>query len=109
MRKKHGSWLGSVLWACAFFACLLVFMSLQAKAQTLYGSVVGTVTDNTGAAVPDARVVITNTQTNDHAPFQTDNGGVYTISTVPAGNYQVTVTKQGFQSSKTTGIEVTGE
>src|ERR1700748_252531 len=98
MRKRNGSWLGSLLWACAFFACLLVFMSLQAKAQTLYGSVVGTVTDNTGAAVPDANVFITNTQTNDSRTVMSDNGGVYTISTVPAGNYQVNITKQGFQS-----------
>ena len=75
---------------------LLVFMSLQAKAQTLYGSVVGTVTDNTGAAVPDASVVITNTQTNDARTVMSDNGGVYTISTVPAGNYQATVTKARF-------------
>jgi hypothetical protein len=106
MRKEHGSCLGSLLWVCAFFACLLVFMSLQAKAQTLYGSVVGTITDNTGAAVPDANVVITNTQTNDARTVASDNGGVYTISTVPAGNYQATITKQGFESFKTTGIDV---
>ena len=106
MQQNHGGWLGSLIWACAFFICLLIFMSHQAKAQTLYGSVVGTVTDNTGAAVPDANVVITNTQTNDARTVASDNGGVYTISTVPAGNYQATITKQGFQSFKTTGIDV---
>ena len=106
MQQKYGGWLRSFIWACAFFLCLLMFMSHQAKAQTLYGSVVGTVTDNTGAAVPDANVVITNTQTNDARTVASDNGGVYTISTVPAGNYLVTITKQGFQSFKTTGIDV---
>ena len=106
MTKKAGSWSASFFWACAFFVCLLMFMSLQAKAQTLYGSVVGTVTDNTGAAVPDANVVITNTQTNDSRTVVSDNGGVYTISTVPAGNYQVNITKEGFQAHKTTGIDV---
>jgi Carboxypeptidase regulatory-like domain/TonB dependent receptor len=106
MQPKHESWIGSLVWACAFFICLLLFVSLQAKAQTLYGSVVGTVTDNSGAAVPDANVVITNTQTNDSRTVASDNGGVYTISTVPAGNYQATITKQGFQSFKTTGIDV---
>ncbi len=83
-----------------------MFMSHQAQAQTLYGSVVGTVTDNTGAAVPEANVVITNTQTNDSRTVASDNGGVYTISTVPAGNYQANITKQGFQTFKTTGIDV---
>jgi Carboxypeptidase regulatory-like domain/TonB dependent receptor len=107
MQQNYGGWLGSLIWACAFFICLLMFMSHQAKAQTLYGSVVGTVTDNTGAAVPGANVVITDTQTNDSRTVATDNGGVYTVSTVPAGNYQVNITKEGFQSFKTTGIDVT--
>ena len=97
----------TLVWACALFLCLPVLFSLQAKAQTLYGSVVGTVTDNTGAAVPDAKVVITDTQTNDSRTVVTDNGGVYTVSTVPAGNYQVTITKQGFEGYKTNGIDVT--
>ncbi len=104
--NKNGSWLSSLFWVCAFFACLLMFVSLQAKAQVLYGSVVGTVTDNTGAAVPGANVVITNTQTNDARTVMSDSGGVYTISTVPAGDYQVSITKEGFQNFKTTGINV---
>ncbi|MDT7813393.1 MAG: hypothetical protein QOJ42_3309, partial [Acidobacteriaceae bacterium] len=106
IQQNYGGWLRSLVWACALFICLLMFMSHQAKAQTLYGSVVGTVTDNTGAAVPDSSVVITNTQTNDSRTVASDNGGVYTVSTVPAGNYQVTITKQGFQGFKTTGIDV---
>src|SRR6202035_3779902 len=107
MQQNYRGWLRSFMWGCAFFICLLLFMSVQAKAQTLYGSVVGTVTDNTGAAVPNANVVITETQTNESRTVPTDNGGVYTVSTVPAGSYQVTITKEGFQGFKTTGIDVT--
>jgi hypothetical protein len=95
-------------WACTFFfLCLAALFSVQAKAQTLYGSVVGTIVDDTGAAVPDANVVITETQTNEARTVTSDNGGVYTVSTVPPGNYQVIITKAGFQGFKTTGIEVT--
>jgi Carboxypeptidase regulatory-like domain/TonB dependent receptor len=97
----------SLVWACAVTLCLPLFSSIQAKAQTLYGSVVGTVTDNTGAAVPDANVVITDTQTNDARTVVTDNGGVYTVSTVPPGNYLVAITKQGFEGYKAKGVEVT--
>jgi hypothetical protein len=97
----------SLVWACALSLCLPVFSTIQAKAQTLYGSVVGTVTDNTGAAVPDATVVVTETQTNDARTVVTDNGGVYTVSTVPPGNYQVNIAKQGFEGYKTKGIDVT--
>jgi Carboxypeptidase regulatory-like domain/TonB dependent receptor len=97
----------SLVWACAVTLCLPLFSSIQAKAQTLYGSVVGTVTDNTGAAVPDANVVITDTQTNDARTVVTDNGGVYTVSTVPPGNYLVAITKQGFEGYKAKGVDVT--
>jgi hypothetical protein len=95
------------VWACAVTLCLALFSSVQAKAQTLYGSIVGTVTDNTGAAVPDATVVVTETQTNDVRTVVTDNGGVYTVSTVPPGNYLVAITKQGFEGYKTKGVDVT--
>ncbi len=105
--KRPSSRFKSLVWACALSSCIPVFSSIQAKAQTLYGSVVGTVTDNTGAAVPGATVVVTETQTNDARTVVTDNGGVYTISTVPPGNYQVVITKQGFEGYKTKGIDVT--
>jgi Carboxypeptidase regulatory-like domain/TonB dependent receptor len=107
IQKHQPSRFRSLVWACALSVCLPVSFSIQAKAQTLYGSVVGTVTDNTGAAVPDANVVITDTQTNDSRTVTTDNGGIYTVSTVPAGSYQVNITKSGFQVFKTTGIDVT--
>jgi hypothetical protein len=97
----------SLAWMCVFLLGLSALSCVQVKAQTLYGSVVGTITDNTGAAVPGANVVITETQTNDSRTVTSDNGGVYTVSTVPPGNYQVNITKDGFQGFKTTGIEVT--
>ena len=107
IKKNQSGRFKSLVWACALSSCLPVFSSIQAKAQTLYGSVVGTVTDNTGAAVPEATVVVTETQTNDVRTVVTDNGGVYTVSTVPPGNYQVVITKQGFEGYKTKGIDVT--
>ena len=107
MKENQPGTFRSLVWACALSLCLPLFASIQAKAQTLYGSVVGTVTDNTGAAVPEANVVVTETQTNDMRTVVTDNGGVYTVSTVPPGNYQVVITKQGFEGYKTKGIDVT--
>ena len=107
VQKLQPNKLEFVVRACATLFCLLALFAMRAHAQTLFGSVVGTVTDNTGAAVPEATVVVTETQTNDTRTVTSDNGGVYTVSTVPPGNYQVTITKQGFQGFKTTGIEVT--
>ncbi len=96
-----------LIWASALFVCLLLFISIQARAQVLFGSVVGTVTDKSGAAVPEATVLITETQTNDTRTVQTNEGGNYTVSTVPAGTYQVNVSKAGFEGFKTVGVEVT--
>jgi Carboxypeptidase regulatory-like domain/TonB dependent receptor len=92
--------------SCSLFLCLPAFLSLPARAQTLFGSLVGTVTDAGGAAVPDATVKITNLQTNDQRTVQTDNGGVYTVSTIPQGTYGVNVSKAGFHDSETTGVVV---
>src|SRR3954464_812065 len=67
-----------------------------ALAQVLFGSMVGTVTDASGASVPDATVTVTNTSTNESRTAQTNSDGAYTISTVPAGIYAVTIDKTGF-------------
>src|SRR5438309_2029683 len=67
-----------------------------ALAQVLFGSMVGTVTDASGASVPDATVRITNTSTNESRTAQTNADGAYTISTVPSGVYSVSIEKTGF-------------
>lgn len=64
---------------------LLTLACTPVRAQVLFGSVVGAVTDASGAAVPGATVKITNVQTSNKRTAQTDTGGAYTISTVPAG------------------------
>src|SRR5437868_2132127 len=85
--------------ACAIFVIALIAgLSAQpARAQVLFGSVVGNVTDATGAAVPGANVKITETTTNDSRIVTSNENGGYTVSTVPPGTYQVEITKTGFR------------
>ena len=106
-RNRWKDVLGASISAFALFLGLSMLILQPAQAQVLYGSVVGTVTDSSGAAVPGAAIVITNIGTNDSRNAQSDAGGVYTISTVPAGIYKITVTKQGFSSFVTDRVEVT--
>ena len=80
----------------ALLSCLAL-SSRPATAQVLFGSVVGNVTDASGAGVPGAVVKITETQTNESRSAVTNEAGIYTISTVPAGTYQVEITQQGFR------------
>ena len=86
--------------------CSVAFLNHTAIAQVLFGSLVGSVTDASGAGVPGAVVKITEAQTNDTRTAQTNDSGTYTISTVPAGHYQVEITKEGFRGFVTSNIEV---
>jgi len=78
----------------------------MALAQTTGATVSGTVTDPTGAAVPNAQVVLTNNATN--VPFNaTTNGvGIYRITGLLPGSYKATVTHEGFNSTVKDGIEL---
>ena len=76
------------------------------NAQTLFGSMVGNVTDATGAAVPGAQVKITQLGTNEVRNANSNEAGNYTISTVTAGTYQIEITKAGFRSFVTSNVLV---
>src|SRR5262245_23871352 len=58
-----------------------------ARAQVLYGSVVGNVSDSTGSAVPGATVTVTNTDTGATRDTVTDGTGAYRFTSVQPGNY----------------------
>jgi hypothetical protein len=94
-------------WFAIGVGVLLSLFSIRpASAQVLFGSVVGNVTDRSGAAVPGAAVKITEMQTNDARTGVTNETGAYVISTVPAGTYQVEITKPGFRGFVTSDILV---
>jgi len=75
-------------------------------AQVLSGSLVGNVTDPSGSGVPGATVRVIQTQTNESREVTTNDSGGYTLPTVPAGTYQVLISKGGFQTFTTRNIEV---
>src|SRR5438874_7592571 len=67
-------------------------------AQSVYGSLVGNVTDSTGAALPGATVTATHVETNLKREVVTGATGSYSIPNIPSGTYQVVVTLAGFQT-----------
>lgn len=86
----------------------LVAMATQpASAQVLYGSLVGTVEDQSGAVVPGASIIITNTATGAIRETSADPQGRYTVVNVPAGVYDVTASAPGFRTVNRTGVEIT--
>ena len=90
--------------ALAIVAALLV--PLPASAQTLYGSIIGTVKDTTGAAVPGATVTATNTGTGLKVDTTSDVGGAYTFRNLLPGVYNLTASLQGFRELNQTGLRV---
>jgi hypothetical protein len=77
-----------------------------ARAQVLYGSIVGAVTDPTQAAVVRASVTITNAETGLSRQASTDESGYYSAPNLPAGSYDVAVTATGFKPVTRRGVSV---
>src|SRR5437867_3752232 len=75
-------------------AALLV-MALPAWTQQVTGSIVGTVTDPTGAAVNGATVTVRDVDRGTALTTRTNDTGAFDFPSVPAGSYQVTVQAQG--------------
>lgn len=88
-------------------ALLLVSFALGglAHAQST-ASLNGTVTDPTGAAVPNARVVATNQATGVGSATQTDAAGAYLFPALPIGTYRLEVTVSSFQTAAITNLKL---
>jgi hypothetical protein len=90
---------------CAIVLALV--LASPAHAQVLYGSLVGTATDSSGAAVAGAEVTATNKATGQVRQAQTNEVGQYSFVAVLPGPYEVKVTKEGFRTVTDTSVEVT--
>ena len=96
----------------SLFTCiLLLFALLTGPASTAYAqfetaSVVGTVRDQSGAVVPDAKVTLTNTANRRRRQPRTDENGTYEFVTVRVGLYLVTAENQGFSIALADNVQV---
>ncbi len=72
--------------------------------QSERGTIAGTVTDSTGAAVPLATVTVTNVATNIVVATVSNDAGDYTLPNLPAGRYNAIFGKEGFSSVAHNGI-----
>jgi len=90
-----------------FVFCFLLAVSSPVLAQ-LGGGITGTVSDPSGAVVPDARVTIRNLETNLEIKLATQANGTYLAANLPIGTYSVTFAKDGFKTATHTSIRVEG-
>lgn len=89
-------------------ACVLALMLCSAALAYgqggANGTILGTVTDNSGAVVANAAVDVTNTATNVTTHTQTTSSGDFTVPFLQPGSYKVTVQATGFQKAVTESI-----
>ena len=85
---------GAIRTSLMAFALLALFLgSIAAHAQILYGSLTGTVTDKTGAVIPNATVTITNQGTGEVRTAKGNGVGEYSILDVLPGAYTLSIAK----------------
>ncbi|MGD0226040.1 MAG: TonB-dependent receptor [Terriglobia bacterium] len=83
--------------------CFLTSRQVSAQNRNA-GEIRGTVTDQTGAAIPGARVAITDILTGVTQQVVTDSAGIYDATNVPLGQYSLTFRKEGFKEFTRSGI-----
>ena len=97
-----------------YFALFVMLLAVFAGAQPAFaqgtdlGTITGTVTDGTGALVPNAKVVILDLGTNNPRETKTNAQGDYRVFGLSMGRYQVSVSMAGMRTTQITGIEITG-
>ena len=102
---QKGSGIAAVF-ALALALCI-TWSALPAAAQAAgSGSLQGTVTDSTGAVIPNATVTITNVATGISTAQNTTSAGVYTISPIQPGTYTVKVSASGFKTIEQSNMVV---
>lgn len=107
MMTLRGNWrMGSriaSLWLLLFLPALLVPVFAQLPTATI----LGTVSDSSGAVVPDAKVTARNVDTGVSRSVNTESDGSYRISALPVGNYQLDVEHTGFSKQTRNGLILT--
>jgi hypothetical protein len=86
---------------------MLLICSAAAFSQVNLGSINGTVTDATGAAIPDARVTATATTTQVKYQAVTDQSGNFSVLSLPTSDYTLSVSHPGFHTYEQRGMLLT--
>src|SRR5258705_3256976 len=97
---------------CHLLVCLIAVLSLtfdSASAQVNTADILGTVTDAGGAVIPNVKVTIVNTATNDTRTTTTGSTGDYIFNLVPSGSYTITAEAPSFKKASIALNVVSGD
>ena len=83
-----------------------VLLPVSAWGQGTTASLSGTVTDASGAVIPNAAIELVNENSHDTRTSKSNGSGLFNFSAVPVGDYDVTIKVSGFQTFQQTGIHL---
>lgn len=89
---------------CVLLALLSASWGAYVNAQVATASINGTVVDASGAIIPDAKITVTQTDTNFTRSTETQSGGQYTLSSLPVGPYRIVAEMKGFGRYEQKGL-----
>jgi Carboxypeptidase regulatory-like domain/TonB dependent receptor len=99
---------GAKVWRTAVCLLTLLFIltPVAAICQLTTADILGTITDSTGAVVPNANVTLTNLGTNEKRVAQSNASGDYSFTLLPVGHYSIAIVASGFKESITKDLSV---
>ncbi|MCL5670722.1 MAG: carboxypeptidase-like regulatory domain-containing protein [Acidobacteria bacterium] len=106
MRRKMSSPFLRIAALALLIPGALHWLATPAFPQAASGTIRGTVTDPSGAVIPNASVLVTNTQTDVKVRLATNSGGLYEARFLPPGDYTVTVGAAGFEQTIRAHLEL---
>ncbi len=107
MRSYIGIWKKTVAHFIWIAALIVVPGHDPVLAQVVNGSVSGTVTDHTGAVIPNTKITITSKDTNAVKMAATDSHGFYSVQDLAPGDYVITGSADGFDQFESSDVPLT--
>lgn len=102
-QSSYSHWLRKIPW---LLIPVLLFSVTIGRAQQLTATLSGTATDQTGAVIPGAKIVVKSESTGDTRNTVADGAGFWSVTALIPGSYSVTVSSKGFASWEETGVRL---
>ena len=95
--------------ALVIFILSLIGLNQSAHAQSNFGQISGSITDPTGAAIPNVVINITEQNTQIKRTFTADENGYFVATNLPIGTYSLSVTQKGFRTAQQEGVVIVAD
>src|ERR1700747_1602264 len=104
--RTCGRWAAFLTTACTMVALVVVICCHDSLAQAVYGSIFGTVTDSSGAVVPNATITVTDVAKGTSSTVQTDASGEYRVQHLIPDTCSVSAEASGFKKATNSDVVV---